>query len=41
MSGASRRFLFGIGALAMLQAAAWTQTVPLVGDASICARFSQ
>src|SRR5271169_2407072 len=35
MSGASRRFLFGIGVLAMLQAAAWTQTVPLVGDAFI------
>src|SRR5260370_35042067 len=35
MVGASKRFLFGIGALAVLQAAAWAQTVPLVGDAFI------
>jgi hypothetical protein len=35
MSGASRRFLFKIGALAALQAAAWAQTVPLVGDAYV------
>ena len=41
MSGASKRFLFGIGALAVLQAAAWAQTVPLVGDAFISARFGQ
>ena len=35
MIGASKRFLFGIGALALLRAAAWAQTVPLVGDAFI------
>jgi Collagen triple helix repeat (20 copies) len=35
MIGASKRFLFGMGALALLQAAAWAQTVPLVGDAFI------
>src|SRR5260370_29930315 len=35
MIRASKRFLFGIGALAGFQAAAWAQTVPLVGDAFI------
>ena len=35
MIGASKRFLFGIGALALLRAAAWAQTVPLVGDTFI------
>src|ERR1019366_1138921 len=32
---ALRRFLFGIGALALLQTAIWAQTAPLIGDAFI------
>jgi hypothetical protein len=35
MVGASRRILFGIGALAFFEAAVWAQSVPLVGDTYI------
>jgi hypothetical protein len=35
MSGVSQRIFFGIGALACFQAAVWSQSVPLVGDAYI------
>ena len=36
MSGAfSRRFLFGIGAAALLQASGWAQSVPLFGDTMV------